>query len=49
MTSPPPSNASRPEASDREVLAWARRRGLVTLGIFALVALVFFVVWSFAR
>jgi len=43
--------SSRPpeEPTDEEVLSWARRRGLVTFGIFTLIALIFMIVWLIAR
>jgi hypothetical protein len=37
------------EPTDQQVLSWARRRGLVTLLIFALIGVVFVSVWLIAR
>jgi hypothetical protein len=37
------------EPTDEEVLSWARRRGLVTLLIFAIIGVVFVSVWLIAR
>jgi hypothetical protein len=37
------------EPTDEQVLSWARRRGFVTLLIFALIGVIFVSVWLIAR
>ena len=39
----------REEATDGEVLAWARRRGWITFFIFCLILVLFMVIWLTAR
>jgi serine/threonine-protein kinase len=49
VVDPGRASGSQPNVSDEQLLAWAKRRGWVSLGFFAFIATAIFVAWMVTR